>query len=176
MSPFLLYNCDTERRLGLAEKKNIDWNAVKNRYISEPETSFRSLGEEFGISASAIHRRAKEDGWAKKRERFANELETKTLEMLTEERARGAVKRIKKLYDAQDKLAAKVAEGIKKVSPTNTLAIRQLVSSLKELRAMEGLAVPDFSPGGDEGGVVLLSDIDPPFTPPEEGEKVKSEE
>ncbi|MBQ8528469.1 MAG: hypothetical protein IJ459_01900 [Clostridia bacterium] len=154
----------------MAEKKNIDWNAVKNRYISEPETSFRSLGEEFGISASAIHRRAKEDGWAGKRERFANNLETKTLEKLTEERARGAVKRIKKLYDSQDKLAAKVAEGIKKVSPTNTLAIRQLVSSLKELRAMEGLvSAPAETGDEDTGGVVILADVEQ-LTPPEEGD------
>lgn len=150
----------------MAQKKNIDWDAVKNRYISDGESSFRSLSEEFGISASVIHRRAKEDGWAEKRKRFANDLETKTIEKLTEERAKGAVKRLKKLYDATDKLTSKVAEGIKKVSPTNTLAIRQLVSSLKELRAMEGLVAPVIDAGDeDTSGVVILADV-APLTPP----------
>ena len=154
----------------MAEKKNIDWDALKNEYISSPDESFRSLGEKWGVSASAIHRRAKEGGWARKREQFADKMETKTLEKLMEERAKGEVARLKRLYDATDKLTKKVADGISKVQPTNTLAIRQLVSSLKELRAMEGIAPIAHESDDGEGGIVILADVNEVLTPPEETE------
>lgn len=155
----------------MADKKNIDWDAVKNEYISDPKSSFRSLGEKYEVSASAIHRRAKEGAWAEKREQFVDKMETKTLEKLMEERAKGEAKRLKMLYDATDKLTKKVSEGIAKVSPNNTLAIRQLVSSLKELRAMEGMAPITHDGDEGEGGIVILQEVDAPLTPPEDPEE-----
>lgn len=152
----------------MAEKKEIDWNAVKNAYISDPEKSFRSLASEFDVSVSAIHRRAKEGGWAKKREQFANKTETLTLEKLAEERAKGEAKRLKLLYTAQDKLAKKVSEGISKVDPRNTLAIRQLTSSLRELFGIEGVVATEKKLDGEEetGGVVILADVTETPIPP----------
>lgn len=153
----------------MADKKHVNWDAIKNDYISDPEASLRSLSEKYGISASAIHRRAKEGEWLVKRKQLVDKTETKTLEKLIEERAKGEVKRLKKLYDATDKLTQKVLEGIKKVSPGNTLAIRQLVSSLKELRLMEGVA-PTNHESEDElsSGVVILPEVDVNLTPPAE--------
>ena len=151
----------------MAEKKVLDWDVIKNEYISDGETSFRSLSEKYGISASAIHRRAKEGNWLQKREQFANTTETKTLKKLMEERVKGEAKRLQRLFDARDKLVSKVAQGINKVSPTNTLAIRQLTSSLKELCAMEGITPQ--TPGIEDelgSGVVILPEVETTLEPP----------
>jgi hypothetical protein len=163
----------------MAGKKNVDWNAVKNAYISDSEKSFRSLAADFGVSVSAIHRRAKEGGWAEKRERFAHKTETLTLEKLAAKRAAGEAKRLKLLYDANDKLAQKVFDGIKKVDPKNTLAIRQLTSSLRELLGIEGVVAVERKLGDEEetGGVVILADVTEKPEPPsdmQDGEEEKA--
>ena len=164
----------------MAERKDVDWNAIKNAYISDAERSFRSLAEEFEISVSAIHRRAKEGEWAKKREQFANKTETLTLEKLAADRAKGEAKRLKLLYGASDKLAKKVTTAISRVDPRNTLAIRQLTSSLRELLAIEGVVATEKKLDGEEdgGGVVMMPTVSEVLVPPESSEEVtvKSEE
>lgn len=151
-------------------KKNVDWEAVKNDYISDTESSFRSLSEKYGVAASAIHRRAKEGKWADKREQFVKKLESKTLKKLMEERAKKEVQRLEELYKASDKLIKKVSKAIDKVDPKNTLAIRQLTSSLKEMLSIEGVTPPDRAETtlDQSGGVVLISEIAPPLIPPED--------
>ena len=154
------------------ENKNVDWNAIRSEYISDPESSFRSLAKTYGLSLSTLHKRAKKEDWASERKLYDDKLKTKTLEKLAEERAKGAAKRISTLYDASDRLAKKVLDGIKKTSPTNTLGLRQLTSSLKELFAFEGI-VPeahDLNSGEDESGVVLISSVNEDLKPPEEEE------
>ena len=149
------------------EKKTVDWNAIKNAYISDPEKSFRSLSAEFEVSVSAIHKRAKEGNWAAKRVQFEHKRETLTLEKLAEERAKGEAKRLKILYTATDKLTKKVLTGIAKVDPKNTLAIRQLTSSLHELLSIEGVKAPERDGDGDSsGGIVLIPAVDEALTPP----------
>lgn len=159
-------------------KKNVDWEAVKNDYISDTESSFRSLSEKYGVAASAIHRRAKEGKWADKREQFVKKLESKTLKKLMEERAKKEVQRLEELYKASDKLIKKVSKAIDKVDPKNTLAIRQLTSSLKEMLSIEGVTPPERTEiPTDQGGVVLISEIAPPLIPPEdESEPHESED
>lgn len=148
-----------------ARKKNVDWKAIENEYISDLSSSFRSLSEKYGISASAIHRNAKEGGWSEKREQFEDKSGKAALEKLISERAKSEVKRLKKIYKATDSLIDKVAKSIERVDPRNTLAIRQLSSSLKELRVMEG--IDKGVPGEGDGGVVILPTINQ-LTPPKE--------
>lgn len=148
------------------EKKTVDWNAIKNAYISDPETSFRSLSSDYGISVSAIHKRAKEGKWAEKRVQFDNKRETLTLEKLAAERAKGEARRLKTLYTATDKLTKKVLTAIEKADPKNTLAIRQLTSSLRELLAIEGVQAPERDGEADNGGVVIMPAVEDTLTPP----------
>ena len=150
--------------------KDVDWNAIKNAYISDPESSYRSLAREFDVSLGAIHRHAKEGKWTEKREQFGHKVETLTLEKLIAERAKSEAKRLKQLYTATDKLSAKILDGIKKVNPKNTLAIRQLTSSLKELMAIEGVSTATENGDTEDqtGGVVVLSEILPELKPPED--------
>ena len=160
----------------MATKKPIDWDTVKNEYISDSEASFRSLSEKYGISASAIHRRAKEGDWARKREDFENRLETKTLEKLLEERAKGAVKRLTVLFSASDKLEKKVLRAVERVDIRNTLAIRQLTSTLKDLSAMEGITPAERDSGdGGEMGVVVLPEISGELIPPEDKQEASED-
>ncbi len=162
---------------------NVDWEKIKNEYITNPSVSYHSLSEKYGIAASAINRRGKEGKWKEKRERFAEKNEEKTLEKLIEERAKGEAKRLEALYRATDELAEKISAAISKVKPTNTLAIRQLASSLKEIRSMEGDLdiderraridkLREFMSGGDEGpeggGVLILPEIKQDLVPPDE--------
>jgi len=151
-----------------AKKKDIDWKAVENEYITDASCSFRSLSEKYGISASAIHSHAKDGGWAEKREHFENKSGAAALEKLIAERAKTEARRLTKIYKATDKLIDKVARAIEKVNPLNTLAIRQLSSSLKEVRVMEG--IDKGVPEADEGGVVLLPTINALEPPPEDRE------
>ena len=154
----------------MIKKKDVDWETLKNEYISDGEASFRSLAEKYEISASVIHRHAKEGDWASKRIQYAKNLETKTLEKLMEERVKGEVKRLDALYTATDKLIKKVSKAIDKVDPKNTLAIRQLTSSLKEMLSIEGVTPPERGEGTNEdtGGVVLITEVNATLAPPDD--------
>lgn len=161
---------------------DVDWEQIKNDYITDPKASYRSLSAKYGVAASAINERGKKGKWSEKRAQNADKTEAKTLEALAKLRAKGEVKRLKKLYDATDDLADKIAEGIKKVRPTQTLAIRQLTSALRELRMMEADLdvdekraridkIRDSLVGDDDtntGGVVVLAAVAEEPQPPEE--------
>lgn len=164
---------------------NVDWEKIKNEYITNPGVSYHSLSEKYGIAASAINRRGKEGKWKEKRERFVRESEEKTLKKVIEERAKGEAKRLETLYHATDELTEKISAAISKVRPTNTLAIRQLAASLKEIRSMENdLDIDErrakidklrerMSGGADGeegGGVLILPEINQELKPPEEPE------
>lgn len=161
---------------------NVDWEQIKNEYITDPKSSYRSLAKKYGIAASAINERGKKGKWKEKREQNKDKTEAKTLEALAKIRAKNEVKRLAKLYEATDDLTDKIADGIKKVRPTNTLAIRQLASALREVRMMEAdldtdekraridkiresLASDD---GENTGGVVILAGVANELKPPEE--------
>lgn len=164
---------------------NVDWEKIKNEYITNPKVSYHSLSEKYGIAASAINRRGKEGKWKEKRERFAEKSEEKTIQKLIEERAKGEAKRLEALYRATDELTEKISKAISKVRPTQTLAIRQLAASLKEIRSMENdLDIDErraridklrerMSGGADGeegGGVLILPEINQELKPPDEPE------
>lgn len=169
----------------MPKKANVDWEKIKNEYITSPDVSYHSLSEKYGIAASAINRRGKEGKWREKREQFVRETEEKTLQKVLEERAKGEAKRLEKLYQATDELTDKISAAISKVRPTNTLAIRQLASSLKEIRFMEQDLdvderraridkIREYMSGGDDseegGGVLILPEIKQDLVPPDEPE------
>lgn len=160
---------------------NVDWEKIKNEYITNPKASYHSLSEKYDISASAINRRGKEGKWGEKRERFVRESEEKTLKKVIEERAKGEAKRLEALYHATDELTEKISAAISKVRPTNTLAIRQLAASLKEIRSMENdLDIDERraridklrglvdGEGEKDLGVVVLAPIGEELRPPDE--------
>lgn len=167
----------------MPKSANVDWEKIKNEYITNQKVSYHSLSEKYGIAASAINRRGKEGKWKDKRERFAEKREEKTLQKLIEERAKGEAKRLDKLYKATDELTEKISAAISKVKPTNTLAIRQLAASLKEIRSMENdLDIDERraridklrermsggTDGEEGGGVLILPEITQELTPPVE--------
>ena len=163
---------------------DVDWEQIKNEYITDPKSSYRSLAKKYGIAASAINERGKKGKWREKREQNKDKTEAKTLEALANLRAKNEVKRLAKLYEATDDLTDKIADGIKKVRPTNTLAIRQLASALREVRMMEAdldteekrariAKIRDamVEPSGEiGGGVLILPAINTDLKPPEEDE------
>lgn len=162
--------------------KDVDWEKIKNEYITDKKASYRSLSAKYGVAASAINERGKKGGWKTLREQYADKTQAKTLETLARVRAKGEVKRLEKLYEATDELTDKIADGIKKVRPTNTLAIRQLASALREVRMMEAdldteekrariakIRESINDTDTDTGiGVVVLSPIAEELKPPEE--------
>lgn len=165
--------------------KDVDWEKIKNEYITDKKASYRSLSAKYGVAASAINERGKKGGWKTLREQYADKTQAKTLEALARVRAKGEVKRLEKLYEATDELTDKIADGIKKVRPTNTLAIRQLASALREVRMMEAdldteekrariakIRESINDTDTDTGiGVVVLSPIAEELKPPEEDDE-----
>ena len=166
--------------------KDVDWEKIKNEYITDKKASYRSLSAKYGVAASAINERGKKGGWKTLREQYADKTQAKTLEALARVRAKGEVKRLEKLYEATDELTDKIADGIKKVRPTNTLAIRQLASALREVRLMEAdldteekrariskIRESMVKPSGEiGGGVLILPEINVDLKPPEDDEEI----
>lgn len=57
-----------------------DWERIKRDYVSDATTTYRSLGEKYGVSFREIGRVAKAGDWIGQRRQFLDRLSTQTME------------------------------------------------------------------------------------------------
>ena len=138
-----------------------DWLKIKTEYITT-DTSYRKLAEKYGIHYQAICARSKAEGWIQLREQYRNRTVTKTVEKISEKKARQAAK----VGDLADKLLIKLEQAIDELdlkvtthkiktergaTETTTefkvaeeggtvdrAGLRQLTAALKELQTIKG--------------------------------------
>ena len=110
-----------------------DWRKIKTEYITT-DTSYRKLGQKYGVHDQTICRRAKEEGWIEQREQHENKVVTKTLDKISEKQSSSA----ELMQDTANALLQMIAEGLKKFDTDTLLADRQalrgITGALKDLK------------------------------------------
>lgn len=113
----------------------MDWNAIKTEYITDTSCSYRKLSKKYGVGLSSILNRSKKEDWIRQRTQFQDRTVTKTLEKISEKES----SRISNYMEITDTLRQKLIEALELVQPSDTYALRQITSSLKDLKEMQGV-------------------------------------
>lgn len=110
-----------------------DWNLIKTEYITT-NTSYRKLGEKYGIHYTVIAARAKQDGWLQQREQFSNKTVTETLEAVTA----ANIDRATRLLGVSDLLLDKVEHLLTNI-PLDSQGLKHISGVLKDVKDVQGV-------------------------------------
>lgn len=111
-----------------------NWNKIKTEYITT-DTSYRKLGEKYGVGYSVIGERARLEGWVEQREQFRNKTLTKAVEAISDKQ----VDRAANLISVADQLLDKV----KSLLETNaevladTQSMKHISGVLKDIKEIQ---------------------------------------
>lgn len=86
----------------------MDWKKIKTEYITDEASSYTKLSEKYGIARSTIANKAGREGWAKEKERYHNELVTKTVARMGQKQ----LDKLTRIQDVTDKLLDKLEQAI----------------------------------------------------------------
>ncbi len=112
-----------------------DWKKVKTEYITDEASSYTRLSKKYGISRSTIANRAGREGWAGEKERYQDELVTKTLSKMSNDSVRKAAR----IQTVADKLLAKIEKAVDALPDGDwaTKEFRQISASLKDIKDIQ---------------------------------------
>ena len=113
----------------------MDWNAVREEYVADESTSYRKLSQKYGVSVDAIYKRSKAEDWQGQRKQLKEKTITKSLEKISDKKAKQAAK----YSDMVDTMTAKLMKAIDAVDPKDTTAVRRLTASLCDLKELLGI-------------------------------------
>ena len=111
-----------------------NWNKIKTEYITT-DTSYRKLGEKYGVGYSVIGEKARLEGWVEQREQFRNKTLTKAVEAISDKQ----VDRAANLISVADQLLDKV----KSLLETNaevladTQSMKHISGVLKDIKEIQ---------------------------------------
>lgn len=111
----------------------MDWEQAKLDYITDPQESYRTIADKYGVSATQVANHSKAEGWRKLREDYLQNVCTKTLDALAKQKAAREVK----IVGVADKLLNKLDTAVDNCEP------EALVKNAKLVRALTG-AVMDL--------------------------------
>lgn len=125
----------------------IDWKTIQTEYITT-DTSYRRLGEKYGLSYKTIGRQAQKEGWVKKRSLWRQETLNKALDKAGDDEA-GKLAALRRTADGMaceiERMAACELPGYTG-KPAEIKAVREMVAALKDMtavvRSLYGLATP----------------------------------
>lgn len=104
----------------------VDWNKIKSEYITDDTASYTKLAKKYGIARSTIANRAGQEGWVAEKERYRNELVTKTVAAVQKKQ----VDKMKRIQDLTDKLLDKLEQAMDELD-------RQLVRDVTKVKEIE---------------------------------------
>lgn len=113
----------------------MDWNAIRQEYITDETSSYRSLSKKYGIGLTKLSKHAKDEDWIGQRAQLKDKTMTKTIEKLSEQQAKRALN----FVNMTDTLAEKLMAALEKVDPKDTQSLRRIAASLHDLAEMQGL-------------------------------------
>ena len=111
-----------------------DWQKIKTEYITT-DTSYRKLGEKYGIHYKVISEKGKAEGWVELRSQHRDKTLTNTLDAVSNQQ----VDRATKLVSVADLLLDKV-KSIVEGNPellANTQSIKNLSGVLKDIKEVQ---------------------------------------
>lgn len=106
-----------------------DWEKIKAEYIAT-DTSYRELGQKYGVNYATIGRKAAKEGWQTQRQQHVNNTLTKILQADTEQK----VDRAAKLYSATDDLLNKIVAGIRYTAAVTPNTAKNYSDALKNIK------------------------------------------
>ena len=114
-----------------------DWELIERDFLASG-MSYRALAEKYGLSLSAVQKRAAAGHWQERllelrreEERSAQSRTEKLLELRESRRAM--------LLNTADDLLEKLRQALDQLEPENTPALASLARTLKDLRELQGL-------------------------------------
>lgn len=107
----------------------IDWEKIRTEYVTTA-TSYRKLGEKYGVNFSLIGEKAREEKWPEQRTQHRNITYTKTLDKISSKQA----SRASALHDAVDKLLDRIAVGINKAEMISPSAAKYYSEALRNIK------------------------------------------
>lgn len=112
----------------------IDWQAIKTEYITT-DTSYRKLGQKYGVHYKVIAQRGKAEGWGELRAQHRDKTLTKTLDKISGQQA----DREAKILMVADKLLLKIEAMVEAEEPLDTKGIRALTAAVKDLKEIQNV-------------------------------------
>lgn len=113
----------------------MDWNQIREEYITDETSSYRSLSKKYGVGLTALYNHAKSEDWVGQRKQLKDKTMTKSLEKISDKQA----KRAAGFIVMTDTLAEKLTAALATVDPKDTQALRRIAASLRDLAEMQGL-------------------------------------
>ena len=114
-----------------------DWQAIKQEYITDPNTSYRRLAEKYGVSRVQIGNVGSEEGWVELRRKHLDKTLTKTINALGTAQAQRAAR----LQTVADKLLGKIEAAVDnfdmEVLFMDKQALRQITGALKDIKDIQ---------------------------------------
>ena len=115
----------------------MDWNAIRQDYITDESSSYRKLGQKYGLSYTAIGDRARKEGWAEQRTQYLNETLSKSINAIGKAQA----KRAERVVNVADKLLLKIEAVIDSYDGealiANTQALKHITGALKDIKDIQ---------------------------------------
>ena len=115
----------------------MDWNAIRQEYITDESSSYRKLAQKYGISYTSIGDKARKEGWAEQRSQYLNETLSKSINAIGKAQA----KRAERVVNVADKLLSKIEAVIDSYDGealiANTQALKHITGALKDIKDIQ---------------------------------------
>jgi hypothetical protein len=115
----------------------VDWQVIKQEYITDPNTSYRRLAEKYGVSRVQIGNVGSEEGWVELRRKHLDKTLTKTINALGTAQAQRAAR----LQTVADKLLGKIEAAVDSFDMEmlfmDKQALRQITGALKDIKDIQ---------------------------------------
>lgn len=136
-------------------RKTIDWNEVKNDYVTG-SMSYRALGEKYGIASSSnISRHGRREGWPALRAKYQEELMAQCAKLAAERDTAFLSEMKEKIVRFTRKTADKLAETLDYGEAFSPRDLMNLTGSLSRLQEnLNAYRAFDQSPEGSTELVV----------------------
>lgn len=116
-----------------------DWTQIKTEYITDSNSSYRSLCEKYGVPFSTLSRKAKEEKWTELRVQAEDKVSTKTIDKAINQK----VDRMTRLMNVTDKLLLKIEETVEELSTEGIVldksTLKQISGALKDIKEIQGI-------------------------------------
>ena len=113
----------------------MDWNAIRQEYITDESTSYRKLAQKYGVGLTALYRRGHDEGWVEQRQQLKDKTAAKSIEIISDQQA----ERVTKYVQMTDRFTKKLEAAIEALNPRDTTSVRRVAASLRDLGDMLGI-------------------------------------
>lgn len=90
------------------QPEKADWKKIKTEYITDDASSYTKLSQKYSISRSTIANKAGREGWVQEKERYQNELVTKTVARVGQKQ----LDKMTRIQDVTDRLLDRLEQAI----------------------------------------------------------------